>query len=103
MVRLAALSALEPIAGPADRPVILQLLTDHNHWVRDRAAQVLLVTQGANGAEPLPDGSITDAFARDAVTFARAEQKLRRNALPKPLEPSPLQFVHDRVRAECSV
>jgi hypothetical protein len=103
MVRLAALSALEPIAGPADRPAILQLLTDQNHWVRDRAASVLLATQRADGSEPLQDGGMTDAFARDAVTFARAEQKLRRNASSKPSQPSPLQFVRDRVRAECSV
>jgi hypothetical protein len=99
-VRLAALSAFAPLAGVDDRPILLGMLSDPNHWIRDRAAQALLAQRDVAAYPALLDGNLTDAFARDAIAWVRAENTIRKNQ-PTSLKlvPPPLRFVNGRLRA----
>ena len=73
-VRTQAAAALGRVGGPAERDVLLGLLTDAQWWVRYRAAKALAC--GRFGARDeiaaLADG-LRDRFARDIVEHALAE------------------------------
>ncbi|HVI96145.1 MAG TPA: HEAT repeat domain-containing protein [Anaeromyxobacter sp.] len=73
-VRTQAAAALGRVGGPAERDVLLGLLTDSQWWVRYRAAKALASGRfgGREEVTALASG-LGDRFARDIVEHALAE------------------------------
>lgn len=78
LVRSAAAQALGQIGLPEDRERLVAMLSDPDWWVRYRAAHALLALPGTDAAALASLGRrLDDAFARDALEQACAEQAMR--------------------------
>lgn len=75
-VRVRAVTALERVAGADDLPNLVAALADPEWWVRLRAARTLARLPFLSGEHlaRLRD-SVSDRFARDALTQAIAEER----------------------------
>lgn len=75
-VRTQAAAALGRIGGPAERNLLLRLLTDSQWWVRYRAAQALISGHFGPVAEVTERAALLgDRFAADILEHALAEQR----------------------------
>ena len=75
-VRVRAVSALEPVAGAEDLSRLVKALADPEWWVRLRAARTLTrLPFLQDGQLARLRDSVSDRFARDALTHAIAEER----------------------------